>query len=769
VITFNERQLQRLLREYVSYYNAEFIHKRLRKGRMRSIRVEDETRGWGEAQLRWIVPIALVAFSALHFQPFLDPGLPGVIDGHSHLTRAWFVSQAFGEGQYPAWSNDWYAGHRLFGVHLAYYALTAVVALIFGDPVSATKWVLFSGQLVAALGLYAFVQRLSRRPLLAGFAALLLVTSSQREIVLGFHGNYPSLVIYAVFPLLLWQMASYSERAGAATALFAGQALLLGVLALGHLANAFAVLPPLLAFELHWLWQHCAERRQFVRGAAAIAGSLLALVGLLCFVLVLLWQEAGLVSLSLDATQATRGAGLEGLLAVAGFHEKLSGQPYVNSHGAFWFGLGLAGALLCVHPRLRRWRPLASGLAVALASAALFQQRAMVCVVFFLYPLCACALDAVSGAPLPGRSIARLLLPTLAIAGAVLWPADANVPAVKYARPNALDAYAGLPKSAAQSRTFDITPSGISLDGFFGLSSFSPYVSGRSIPLGAFPQGASLSTNVTMALLSQLGHDLRAPEPSLSEEVLDVLYLTHVEFLVDRSKPPVPRRLGLPAGSGRAVDARTIALRNTSPAVFAPRVEPLPVPFREAPEGSLHSGLLGALEAKWRRDPLSRPTVPSIDALFRSGRRRDWVRLAPLVRAMGLDRAGARCERLFSERHVAPGPGAASPASEFAVLEHRESSTEVEIHARSSLAGYVRLSYTHHPALDVRLDGSPVENIPDALGAIVLPFPAGSHTVSVRAPTSAPAGFLFSVTLGAALVFVLVASKLRGHRGRPQP
>ena len=119
MITFNERQLQRLLREYVSYYNAEFIHKRLRKGRMRSIRVEDETRGWGEAQLRWIVPIALVAFSALHFQPFLDPGLPGVIDGHSHLTRAWFVSQAFGEGQYPAWSNDWYAGHRLFGVHLA--------------------------------------------------------------------------------------------------------------------------------------------------------------------------------------------------------------------------------------------------------------------------------------------------------------------------------------------------------------------------------------------------------------------------------------------------------------------------------------------------------------------------------------------------------------------------------------------------------------------------------------------------------------------------
>jgi hypothetical protein len=316
VITFNERQLQRLLREYVRHYNAELIHKRLRKGRMRSIRVENETRGRGEAQLRWIVPLALVAFSALHLQPFLDPGLPGVIDGHSHLTRAWFVSQAFGEGQYPAWSNDWYAGHRLFGVHLAYYTLTAIVALIFGDPVSATKWVLFSGQLVAALGLYAFVQRLSRRPLLAGFAALLLVTSSQREIVLGFHGNYPSLVIYAVFPLLLWQMASYSERAGAATALFAGQALLLGVLALGHLANAFAVLPPLLAFELHWLWQHCSERRQFVRGGAAIAGSLLALLGLLCFVLVLLRPEAGQVSLSLDAAQSTRGAGLKGLLAV---------------------------------------------------------------------------------------------------------------------------------------------------------------------------------------------------------------------------------------------------------------------------------------------------------------------------------------------------------------------------------------------------------------------------------------------------------------------
>jgi len=598
---------------------------------------------------------------------------------------------------------------------------------------------------------------------------LLLVTSAQREIVLGFHGNYPSLVIYAVFPLLLWQMASYSERRGAATALFAGQALLLGVLALAHLANAFAVLPPLLAFELHWLWQRSSDRRQFMRAGAAIAGSLLALVGLLSFVLVLLWQETSLVSLSLDVRQPARGAGLEGLLAVAGFQEKLSGQPYVNSHGAVWFGLGLAGALLCVHPRLRRWRPLASGLAVSLASAALFQQRAMISVVFFLYPLCACALDAVSGAPLLGRSVARFLLPALAIAGAVLWPADANVPDVKYARPNALDAYEKLPRSADQSRTFDITPSGISLDGFFGISSFSPSVSGRSIPLGGFPQGASLSTNVTMALLSQLRPALRAPKPFLSDDALDVLYLTHVGFLVDRSRRPVPRRLELPAGSGRAVDDRIIELRYASPAVFAPRVEPLPAPFKGIPAGSLHSGLLGALEVRWGREPLGRPTVPSIDALFRSGWKRDWVTLAPLVRAMGLDRARARCKRLFSERRVAPGPGAAGPASEFAVLEHRESSTAVEIHARSSLAGYVRLSYTHHPALDVRLDGSPVESIPDALGAIVLPFPAGSHTVSVRAPTSAPAGFLFSVALGAVLVAVLVAATVRGHRGRRQP
>ena len=44
------------------------------------------------------------------------------------------------------------------------------------------------------------------------------------------------------------------------------------------------------------------------------------------------------------------------------------------------------------------------------------------------------------------------------------------------------------------------------------------------------------------------------------DQVLDVFYLTHVEFLVNRSKRPVPRQLGLPPGSGRAVDARTTAL-----------------------------------------------------------------------------------------------------------------------------------------------------------------------------------------------------------------
>jgi hypothetical protein len=43
------------------------------------------------------------------------------------------------------------------------------------------------------------------------------------------------------------------------------------------------------------------------------------------------------------------------------------------------------------------------------------------------------------------------------------------------------------------------------------------------------------------------------------------------------------------------VDGRTVALRYASPAVFAPRVEPQPAPFRKIPAGFLFSIALGAV------------------------------------------------------------------------------------------------------------------------------------------------------------------------------
>jgi hypothetical protein len=84
-------------------------------------------------------------------------------------------------------------------------------------------------------------------------------------------------------------------------------------------------------------------------------------------------------------------------------------------------------------------------------------------------------------------------------------------------------------------------------------------------------------------------------------------------------------------------------------------------------------------------------------------------------------------------------PGESPPGDpvEFAVLSHLEEPTRAQIVARASQSGYVRISYSRDPDLTVSLDGELAETTADALGgAIALAFPAGTHTIEVRAPAA---------------------------------
>jgi hypothetical protein len=115
----------------------------------------------------------------------------------------------------------------------------------------------------------------------------------------------------------------------------------------------------------------------------------------------------------------------------------------------------------------------------------------------------------------------------------------------------------------------------------------------------------------------------------------------------------------------------------------------------------------------------------------------DWKSFVLLLRAMELDRTEARAARIFVDKLLPPGEPPPGGPVEFAVLSHLEEPTRAQIVARSSQSGYVRISYAHDPDLTVSLDGELAETTAESLGgAITLAFPAGTHSIEVRAPTA---------------------------------
>jgi hypothetical protein len=680
--------------------------------------------------------VALYASWAL--RDFLQDGLPLDFDAHSHLARAGFVGRAFAAGQYPAWANDWYGGYRLLEFYSpAWYWISAGVGLALRDPVLAVKLVVWAAQVFSTVLLFAFVRRITGRTLPAVLAAVLLVHSAERGIVFGIVGNYPSTLLYLTIPALLSLVWGCSEGRIAPRRLFAGQALLVGAMLAAHFANAILVLPAILAFEVTRIAQVASGPRDRAKAFSAVGGSLAAAVALVAFALVPALLHLDRVSLALDrGSLAVDRVSLEPLLIVAGIVPAGFKHLFLRDHGTFWMALGIVAGLASLGRAHRKWLPLFAGLCTNLAIVTLVNERAAIGLAFFLYPLCAVAFDEVSRwAEAFGLRGSRFVIPAAGLAVAVAFPVD--VPPPRYVPASSFDVYRAIPESTTRSRTFDVTPTAISLDGFYGQSSFSPYLSERAIPFGAYPQGASPATQVRLALASMLAEELSDRPPAISDDALDVLYLDHVQFLVARGRNPLTSRLLLASSVGEQLAPGLLKLHHASPALFAPELASLPEWVQGAGARDRSPRLLGVLEQTWRKDQLDWVRTRSLDPLFRIREKRDWEAFLPLLRAMELERTHARATRIFVDELLPRGEPPSSAPAEFTVISHLEEPTRARIVARASQSGYVRISYARDPDLTVSLDGEIAETTADALGgAIALAFPAGTHTIEVHAPAT---------------------------------
>ncbi len=682
---------------------------------------------------------ALVLYAAFVLRAFLGDGLPIFFDAHSHLARAGFALRALAAGSYPGWTFDWYGGYRLLEFFAPGYPLvTGGLGLLLGDVAAATKLVLFAGQLVSVAAFHFLLVRLGLPPLAALFGGLLYVHDAERWRLLAVIGNHPSLFVYIAAPLFLAAALGADGTRRGNLRLFAGGALLLAAMATGHLTTSAHVLPALLAFAAVSLAQRL---RRPAPALLALAASVAAFGVLTAALVVPLVRGLPLVSLGLES--AALSFELEPVAIALGLSHGSFRWIFVASPGLLWCALALGVAALSLTAAHARWRAPAAGLATCLLSIALLGERAALALPFFVAPLAAAALELAGAALRHSGPRLTLALPLVALTAVAVWhQLEAPTP-LRYVPAGAFATYEQIPRGDL-GRSFDVTATPDGVDGVYGLSSLAPLWTGRGVPFGGFPQGAPLAVNVQLALVGKLVQELAERPPVLSEDALDLLQLLHVAWLVDRD---VPARLAaLPLGAGfERRGPGLLRLTEASPAVFAPRLETL---TGEPP--------LARLLARWESDPLEGRGQRSLDALSRTASKRDYELFLPLLHRMELARGAGRAERFLVERGLAAAESAAPTGhAEFAVLRHAESLASVELVARASAPGYVRLAYSFDPALGVALDGARVESVPDFLGGVVVAFPAGEHTLTLRAPPATLRVLLLAAS-GAIAVALLI-------------
>jgi len=94
---------------------------------------------------------------------------------------------------------------------------------------------------------------------------------------------------------------------------------------------------------------------------------------------------------------------------------------------------------------------------------------------------------------------------------------------------------------------------------------------------------------------------------------------------------------------------------------------------------------------------------------------------------------------------------------EFSILESHESHTSFELDYDSSEEGIIQLSYSYFPYLNTKIDGKPVEKYKSALGLLVLPVPAGRHTVSVVASISPLRAWLLIIAVAGIIAITFLS------------
>jgi len=210
---------------------------------------------------------------------------PGLFVGHdtlNHAFRVGEISRLWSAGLLlPRWAETFYFGYGSpvfqYYAPLTYY-LSALFMRLFGlDAVGALRLLVTVCPFIMGAGMYLFMRQQVGK--LGGLLAALVYVYSPYLLFTEpvTRGDYPELLSFTLFPLVMWRMECLLRDGRAVNLIFA--ALLIGVFALAH--NLMSAL--LFALLMSWLiWRRMVGNITWAQLRRGLGGALIG-IGLVAF------------------------------------------------------------------------------------------------------------------------------------------------------------------------------------------------------------------------------------------------------------------------------------------------------------------------------------------------------------------------------------------------------------------------------------------------------------------------------------------------------
>ena len=688
-------------------------------------------------------------------------------DGAAHFLNTWMAYSALQNGEIPFWTNDWACGAPFLQFYPPLFSYLSAGLLFLHENIFLAIRLLLTGlHILSGFTMYWTVRALeSDRK--AAFLSALVYAAAPWHVFQVFHFNrFPVAPVYALLPLLFLS-TEMLRRGRLAAALLGGASL--GGIALSH--PGYAIFSGAL-FGLYTLIRSiCPEesgwkpRKECLLHILAVGLFGMGLASLLLFPYLL---ESELLPYlpAVGTSEEIKGYIMDNPYLATLF--LWSRHPFGHS-GYLGISLFLFGVLGLVGRTIRRGPGWAALLVCCAFSYYLVvgHHNALYSLIPFVYAqfyagrhliFLVLFLSIGAGLSLPfleewmgkkelasrrKRSLLRFCRPRLTLILIGFFLADLG-PIIHYLRvsprypfPDQGAVYARIEQERGDSphrlaRAVDIPKD-------YRIRKHGSLI----LPFEArcpTPEAGQFGTPVSYAYIGKILKTARENLPlekGFPEDFLQAMYLLNVRYVsTDVFSPSLARSLG---GENFGGALWLFTLPDVSPVLASGRIEDLGERWRYPGKG------MDMILDRWNPPDL----------------------LDRIIGAMDIDMKNMRAGTLFVRDGPEQPETYPEPVGPVEVGQEDFGSTYLRLTVTAASDCYVRISQSFYPHQQVLLDGKPWPDVyRSGMEFIVIRFPAGAHTVEVRAVLSPVRKAFLAISVGVLCLMVLLATRIRKPKDR---